>query len=685
MALIQGIVDTQKQNLKSLGIVNSGDDLTIELEVKQNGVNIEFVNPIFELLATKSDGTRVRQLVDITYIGNVVNIIGDEQLVTSPGIVTLQLIIKDNKRSSTCLFYFMCGTSLDRDIIQSISKVEVLNQLDEYVVQAFANLKEYEQRIIASDASIRNLNEDMIKAESVRESAENTRKESEANRVNKENERALAETERKSNEEARKNEEVKRVESEKVREKQESNRQSNYLTKENERDNSYTAAEKERNRVFNFEEAKRVSQEDVRKNSEVQRQNSENSRVEAENNRASKETKRVEAESSRSLAEINRANAETKRVEAENIRKQKEDERISEEAKRVESFNTMKAENEEFKKAVNDKTGDIEKGFFEDKQYENAKVRLDHDFEHVNRRLNQAELLKYEGAVVVAEKTYQGLTSEMLVKGRTYQNLFKTKPVNTTISASVHSGYMQTTYDLSNKVFSFIFTVRRFDSEGAYYFIRGQGKNTPFGEYQRVYVKSPGRYALKVDLTDKDCFQILCGFSGEGSGTIEDVLLLEGDYTNVDIGDIPYCEGIYSVGEQEKIADKYKINLKSYGKNLINNRHVYNNQTFIGVTMNTVGDTVVVNGTSNGGGLDIYFSQTSQTITVKPNTTYITSVKIISGSYVGNPIIERANVKITTDDGGARYTYGKFTTNSNERTVSNIRLTITPNEVLVLV
>ena len=57
MALIQGIVDTQKQNLKSLGIVNSGDDLTIELEVKQNGVNIEFVNPIFELLATKSDGT----------------------------------------------------------------------------------------------------------------------------------------------------------------------------------------------------------------------------------------------------------------------------------------------------------------------------------------------------------------------------------------------------------------------------------------------------------------------------------------------------------------------------------------------------------------------------------------------------------------------------------------------------
>ena len=172
MALIQGIVDTQKQNLKSLGIVNSGDDLTIELEVKQNGVNIEFVNPIFELLATKSDGTRVRQLVDITYIGNVVNIIGDEQLVTSPGIVTLQLIIKDNKRSSTCLFYFMCGTSLDRDIIQSISKVEVLNQLDEYVVQAFANLKEYEQRIIASDASIRNLNEDMIKAEKVRVQAE---------------------------------------------------------------------------------------------------------------------------------------------------------------------------------------------------------------------------------------------------------------------------------------------------------------------------------------------------------------------------------------------------------------------------------------------------------------------------------------------------------------------------------
>ena len=101
MALIQGLVDTQKQNLKSLGVVNAGDSLEIQLEVKERGGDIEFVNPIFELLAIKSDGTRVRQLVNIRYVGNIVIIEGDEQLVSCPGVVSLQLIINDNKRMST--------------------------------------------------------------------------------------------------------------------------------------------------------------------------------------------------------------------------------------------------------------------------------------------------------------------------------------------------------------------------------------------------------------------------------------------------------------------------------------------------------------------------------------------------------------------------------------------------------
>ncbi|WP_267956004.1 collagen-like triple helix repeat-containing protein, partial [Clostridium celatum] len=120
---------------------------------------------------------RIRQTKDIIYEDGKFKIIVDEQGVAYPGITTNQLIIKDSGRISTVLFYFQVGTSLDREIIQSISKIEVLEQLDEYVVTAFANLDEYEKRIIAGDSAIRKLNDDMIAAEKVRDAAEQKREE----------------------------------------------------------------------------------------------------------------------------------------------------------------------------------------------------------------------------------------------------------------------------------------------------------------------------------------------------------------------------------------------------------------------------------------------------------------------------------------------------------------------------
>ena len=175
--LVSGTVDTQKNSYRSIGQVNAADDLELELEVKMNGKPIEFINPECELLIKKSDKNKVRQLKDIRYEDGKFRIKVDEQGVTYPGIVTNQLVINDEGRVSTCLFYFMVGTSLDREILQSISKIETLEQLDEYVVTAFANLQEYEQRIIAGDASIRKLNDDMIVAEKVRDAAEQKREE----------------------------------------------------------------------------------------------------------------------------------------------------------------------------------------------------------------------------------------------------------------------------------------------------------------------------------------------------------------------------------------------------------------------------------------------------------------------------------------------------------------------------
>ena len=175
--LLQAVIDTQKNNYKSIGQVNAGDTLELELELRMNGKPIIFDSIEAELLIKKSDNNKVRQTKNILYQDGKFKIIVDEQGVAYPGITTNQLIIKDSGRISTVLFYFQVGTSLDREIIQSISKIEVLEQLDEYVVTAFANLDEYEKRIIAGDSAIRKLNDDMIAAEKVRDAAEQKREE----------------------------------------------------------------------------------------------------------------------------------------------------------------------------------------------------------------------------------------------------------------------------------------------------------------------------------------------------------------------------------------------------------------------------------------------------------------------------------------------------------------------------
>lgn len=649
MALIQGIVDTQKQNLKSLGIVNSGDDLTIELEVKQNGVNIEFVNPIFELLATKSDGTRVRQLVDITYIGNVVNIIGDEQLVTSPGIVTLQLIIKDNKRSSTCLFYFMCGTSLDRDIIQSISKVEVLNQLDEYVVQAFANLKEYEQRIIASDASIRNLNEDMIKAEKVRVQAEINRGNTFDNLVLKMNNAINAAI---ATDETLQNNEIKRID--------------NYNTIKAELESIKDDLILLNNNISK-EEEKRVQAEIDRVNKAleiIEKLKSTNDKVtiaEAErvtefNNIKSELTSLKEA-----LTTINNiANSN------EEIRKTNESGRVAAEQQRVTDFEKIKSDNTSLgvalTKKVDDKIVEIEanNNTFKDemtedfgntkvdyfgKEHNNVVDRLNSDFDNVHQRINDSSYLEYTGSNITANNTYYGLTKELTVKGRTLQNLCST---NNTITGTPNLSEIFFYNNLSapwkiNTTYTFIFTLTK-DCTGDISF---RGKNN-------VPITGMTSYSFKAGINKCTLIATVRAYDEEGVTayvalrvgaeelTISNFMVLEGDYTNTPIEELPFGEGIYSVGESEITEEgKYKISWKSCGKNLLDlskhkgvTSYVHNGVTF---TYNENTKKFTVNGTATS---DITYrvlleaSKNERFVRFNPNSNYKFSVSVPLPFYI---------------------------------------------------
>lgn len=638
MALIQGIVDTQKQNLKSLGIVNSGDDLTIELEVKQNGVNIEFVNPIFELLATKSDGTRVRQLVDITYIGNVVNIIGDEQLVTSPGIVTLQLIIKDNKRSSTCLFYFMCGTSLDRDIIQSISKVEVLNQLDEYVVQAFANLKEYEQRIIASDASIRNLNEDMIKAEKVRVQAEINRGNTFDNLVLKMNNAINAAI---ATDETLQNNEIKRIDNyNTLKAELESIKDdlillNNNISKEEEKrvqaeidrvnktleiieklkstNDKVTIAEAERVTEFNnikseltsLKEALTTINNIANSNEEIRKTN-ESGRVAAEQQRVTDFEKIKSDNTSLGVALTKKVDDKIVEIEANNNTFKQG---INEQ------YDTIVTENNNFKNQMNTDFGNAKTDYFGE-DHINVVYRLNSDFDNVHQRINDSSYLDYEGSNIKADNSYYGLTKDLSIKGRTLQNIC---PIDYAINW-VHSGTWLSNFLMPSdtKIVNQKKVILPIKPNTIYTILCNVEKNTSNKPIPINNVdNSCSMISTRLDIAPNEVgvkkfviktiadFSVLTntpvflraqnGGATSGETIINNFIVLEGDYTNTPISQLPFDEGIYSVGESENNL----INVKSIGKNLFDNTKVnipYFNANSSGLTFSIKDNKIYVNG-----------------------------------------------------------------------------------------
>lgn len=660
--LLKAIVDTQKNNYKAIGQVNAYDNLELELEIKMNGVNVEFVNPSFELISKKADGNRVRQLKDISYADRKIKIIVDDQITacSKSGIVSNQLIIKDEGRMSTCLFYFLLGSSLDREIIQSIDKVEVLEQLDEYVVTAFANLDEFEKRIITGEATIRKLNDDMTAAENSREESETNRVNNESNRVSKEKERELAETERGSNEKTRKDSELVRVEAEKTREQQEDIRQRNYILKENERDDNYASAEIERNRAFNLEESKRARQEDVRGTNEIAREEAERNRTISESYRSDKESERVIAEKTRADNEAARIKNENARETAETTRSRNETSRVEAEKTRVAEFEQIKKDNTIFKEGVtadyNAFTEEVEnqilnsKTDYFGKEHTSVDERLNEDFDNIHQRVNNSEYLPYEGSNITANNSYYGLTKDMIIKGRTLQNIISdgvlissektlTNPTNTNITLVSTEPFSLVK---NNTVYSVIIfaDIKTNSMQELYCQLNYEREDGSQNSVFRITSDNFGKVVKTTMRTDiKRTRTIFIGGNG-GSVTINrfKVLLLEGDYTNTPLSELPYIAGIQSVGDlvtdvNSPYYGKYKVEGKSTGKNLFRITDDMT-KTLNGITVvfNKEKQTINVNGTVTGSDTYFYISSYPFYVDILQNATYTLSMHKLSGS-----------------------------------------------------
>ncbi|MDJ8946443.1 hypothetical protein [Clostridium perfringens] len=272
-----------------------------------------------------------------------------------------------------------------------------------------------------------------VEAEKTRVIAEDERKKAETSRQEAEDIRQNTYTNFNEAEEERRNNEISRQEAEALRIEAEKRRDDLYSQKEEERNAAFLESERTRGTAFNeaqndrnltFEESEAIREEAfkvseaARNEAEEVRKETELSRVEAENNRKVAESKRVKAESARVEAEKLRVAAETERVEAENLRVTAEEGRVEAETKREEGFNAFEgkinANTEELKNARSATTGE---------KFDTLDERIDCEVDRLNKKIEVSMLQQEDKESHMIENTVEGMTTDMIVKGRTLQNV----------------------------------------------------------------------------------------------------------------------------------------------------------------------------------------------------------------------------------------------------------------------
>lgn len=328
-----------------------------------------------------------------------------------------------------------------------------------------------------------------------------------------------------------------RVDSEKARVLADEERNTTFTQKEEERNNTFTQNETNRNNTFtqSEEERKGVFEE-------------------AENARKVAESKRVKAESSRGETEKLRVTAETGRVEAESLRVTAEEERVAAETKREEGFNEFEgrisANTKELKNARTATTGE---------KFDTLDERIDCEVDRLNKKIEVTMLQQEDKESHTIENTVDGMTTDMIIKGRTLHNLSIVKERLLTADRQVQTPITMfkpnTTYTqiviIKNN------TLNPANSSGYVMAINEPHLNC-IAPSENIKKDFNGTIIKKFITTEninqeKATAIRAYGSSTSGSVTVSEIIL-EGDWTNKPIPE--YFEGIKSFGQEE---DKISI------------------------------------------------------------------------------------------------------------------------------
>ncbi|MDK0563172.1 hypothetical protein P6P00_14440 [Clostridium perfringens] len=354
-----------------------------------------------------------------------------------------------------------------------------------------------------------------------------------------------------------------RVDSEKARVLAEEERNTTFTQKEEERNNTFTQNETNRNDTFtqNEEERQGIFEE-------------------AENARKVAESKRVAAETGRVEAEKLRVTAETERVEAENLRVISEEGRVAAETKREEGFNAFEGKintnTEELKAARSATTGE---------KFDTLDERIDCEVDRLNKKIEVSFLQQEDKESHDINNTVDGITTDMVIKGRTLQN-FKSNVKNYiskwvdngdnySLNLPSGSGQPYILYGLTqtlkeNQKYTVIVNLIEYTSGALHFSFMNSEGNKPASTELVAESKGLKKFVFTINNTIKAETLRLLPRNGINNiySVSKNILILEGDWTNKPIPQ--YFEGIKSFGQEED-----KISILSNGKNFVKNLNDY--------------------------------------------------------------------------------------------------------------
>lgn len=514
-------IDTMIRNPVPVEGINQEDNIELNIVVTENKTPKDLSSQTIKVYVRRIDGTLVEQTDQITPTnaskGEVIVKLKNSAF-NKEGYALFQLDISDSSgRITSSYATFKIGKGLvSGEAIANTNEIEALKKVEEYIKKANQELETFKQTVaeINENETTRQENEVVrVREEASRNEAEAIRAQQEATRKEKENERVQAEIKRIADEEMRRENEVLRE----------------------------------------SKELERKQAEELRKETELLR-------IEDENNRKVAESKRVKAESSRVEAEKLRVTAETGRVEAESLRATAEEERVAAETKREEGFNAFEgrisANTKELKAARSATTGE---------EFNSLDERIDCEVDRLNKKIEVSFMQQEDKENHVIENTVEGMTTGMVIKGRTLQN-------HDNYSNKFHSGLILSNVPekienrtiKANVGYTFIFTVGEFNGDNdkggyVYELVYEDGTTKRIYDVQ-AWANEQGEKRIYFTPA-KEIKEFISWNRGKtGSIPITNIMILEGDWTEKPI---KYFKGEISFGQQEG-----KITHLSCGKNL---------------------------------------------------------------------------------------------------------------------